>query len=85
MNGTIGNSNPDERGLLPYPIIFAATKGDPGAMSIVVQHYAGYIAYLSTRKVRDEYGNTYYEVDEDMRERLQAKLMRAVLQFDLGR
>lgn len=85
MNGMIGNSNPDERGLLPYPVILAATKGDPGAMSIVVQHHASYIAYLSTRKVRDEYGNFYYGIDEDIRERLQSKLMRAVLQFDLGR
>ena len=85
MNGTIGNSNPDERGLLPYPVILAATKGDPGAMSIVVQHYASYIAYLSTRKVYGKYGNTYYGIDEDIRERLQSKLMRAVLQFDLGR
>ena len=83
MNGTIGNSNPDERGLLPYPVILAATTGDPGAMSIVVQHYASYIAYLSTRKVRDEYGNTYYGTDEDMRERLQAKLMRVVLNYKL--
>lgn len=83
MNGTIGNSNPDERGLLPYPVILAATKGDPGAMSIVVQHYASYIAYLSTRKVRDEYGNTYYGIDEDMRERLQSKLMRVVLNYKL--
>lgn len=83
MNGT--NCSNDERGLLPYPVILAATKGDPGAMSIVVQHYANYIAYLSTRKVRDEYGNFYYGIDEDMRERLQSKLMRAVLQFDLGR
>ena len=83
MNGTSGNSNPDERGLLPYPVILAATTGDPGAMSIVVQHYASYIAYLSTRKVRDEYGNTYYGIDEDMRERLQAKLMRVVLNYKL--
>ena len=55
MNGT--NCNNDERVLLPYPVILAATKGDPSAMSIVVQHYAGYIAYLFTRKVRDEYGH----------------------------
>lgn len=32
MNGT--NCNTDERGLLPYPVILAATKGDPEAMSI---------------------------------------------------
>ncbi len=83
MSGTVGNSNPDERGLLPYPVILAATKGDPDAMRIVIRHYASYIAYLSTRKVRDEYGNTYYGIDEDMRERLQAKLMRVVLNYKL--
>ena len=70
MIGKIDINNPDERGLLPYPVILAATKGDPDAMKIVMQHYASYIAYLSTRKVHDEYGNTYYGIDEDMRERL---------------
>ena len=79
MNGT--NCNTDERGLLPYPVILAATKGDPEAMSIVMQHYQSYIAHLSIRKIRDERGNTYYGVDEDLRERLQSKLMRAVLSF----
>ena len=75
MNGT--NCNTDERGLLPYPVILAATKGDPEAM----KHYQSYIAHLSIRKIRDERGNTYYGVDEDLRERLQSKLMRAVLSF----
>ena len=65
--GRIGNT--DERGLLPYPVILAATKGDPEAMSIVMQHYQSYIAHLSIRKIRDERGNTYYGVDEDLRER----------------
>ena len=38
MNGT--NCNTDERGLLPYPVILAATKGDSlEAMNIVMQHY----------------------------------------------
>ena len=80
MNGKIDN-NPNERGLLPYPVILAATKGDPDAMKIVMQHYASYIAHLSTRKVRDEYGNTYYGIDEDIRDRLRSRLMRAVLSF----
>ena len=31
---------------------------EPQAMNIVVQHYAGYIAHLSMRKLRDERGNT---------------------------
>ena len=29
----------------------------------------------------DERGNTYYGIDDDLWERLQAKLMRAVLSF----
>jgi len=33
------DSDFDERGLLPYPVIVAATKGDPDAMKIVLQNY----------------------------------------------
>lgn len=33
-------SEQSERGLLPYVVIVAATKGDPEAMKMVVQHYA---------------------------------------------
>ena len=75
------NNDHDERGLLPYPVIVAATKGDPDAMKIVLQHFSGYIASLSMRKLYDERGNVYYGVDEDIRERLQARLMRAILTF----
>ncbi|MDL2235844.1 helix-turn-helix domain-containing protein [Christensenellaceae bacterium OttesenSCG-928-L17] len=80
MNGTTGNSG-DERGLLPFPVIIAATKGDPDAMKIVLQQYQSYIAYLSMQKIRDDSGNSYWGIDEDFRERLQAKLMRAILAF----
>ena len=81
MTQTIGNTEQDERSLLPYPVIIAATKGDPEAMQIVVQHYDSYIASLSMRKLRDERGNSYYGIDEDIRDRLRSKLMRAVLSF----
>lgn len=81
MTQTVGNIEQDERGLLPYPVIIAATKGDPEAMQIVVQHYDSYIASLSMRKLRDERGNSYYGIDEDIRARLSSKLMRAVLSF----
>ena len=58
MNGT--NCNENERGLLPYPVILAATKGDPDAMKIVMQHYQSYmlkqpncpfVLYVGTRKL----------------------------------
>ena len=81
MTAHNGNTEQDERGLLPYPVIIAATKGDPEAMKIVVQHYESYIASLSMRKLIDERGNTYYGIDEDIRDRLRSKLMRAVLSF----
>lgn len=81
MTQTIGNTEQDERGLLPYPVIIAAAKGDPEAMEIVVHHYDSYIASLSMRKLRNERGNSYYGIDEDIRDRLRSKLMRAVLSF----
>lgn len=81
MNGTNGKYEGPEVALVPYPIILAATKGDPEAMKLIVQHFSGYIASLSMRKLYDERGNAYYGVDEDIRERLQAKLMRTVLRF----
>lgn len=76
-------SEQSERGLLPYVVIVAATKGDPEAMKMMVQHYEGYISYLSTRTLKDERGNTYYGIDEDIRDRLRSKLMRAVLDFEV--
>ena len=39
------NSDHDERGLLPYPAIVAATKGDPDAMKIVLNRYDSNIRY----------------------------------------
>ena len=81
MTTKVSNTENAESGLLPYPVIIAATKGDPEAMNIVVQHYESYIAYLSMRKLRDERGNTYYGIDEDIRDRLRSRLMRAGLSF----
>ena len=83
MTETIGNTEDNERGLLPYPVIIAAQKGDTEAMSIVVHNYDSYIASLSMRKLRDERGNTYYGIDEDIRDRLRSQLIRAVLSFEV--
>ena len=79
----INTTEQNESGLLPYPVIIAANKGDPEAMQIVVQHYESYIAYLSMRKLCDERGNSYWGVDEDIRDRLRSKLMQAVLTFTI--
>ena len=51
MTAQISKSEQDERGLLPYPVIIGATKGDPEAMNIVVQHLLIFIYYLSIRNL----------------------------------
>ena len=71
----------DESGLLPYPVIAAATAGDPEAIGIVCKHYEGVISDLSIRRLRDERGNTYYGVDGDIYDRLRSRLIRAILDF----
>ena len=74
MNGTNGNEpGYPEKALVPYPVILAATKGDPDAMKIVLQHFSGYIARLSMRKLYDERGNVYFGVDHDIRETAASK------------
>ena len=65
--------------LQPFPNVVVYAKIDVPAL--VLQHFSGYIARLSMRKLYDERGNVYFGVDHDIRERLQAKLMRAVLTF----
>ena len=60
---------------IPVPVILAAVNGDENALAAVVAHYQKYIRALATRPVRDEYGNEYLYVDEDMRLRLETKLI----------
>ena len=56
MNGLNGKPTEyPENALVPYPVILAASKGDPDAMKIVLQHFSGYIASLSMRKLYDDY------------------------------
>ena len=70
--------------LLPYPIIAAAVAGDAEAVSRVVRHYSSYIAAaLSTRTSYGSDGYPRLQVDEELRNRLEAKLIIAILDFDL--
>ena len=42
-------------------------------------NFGGYIKKLATRTLKDEYGNEYLYVDEDMRLRLESKLMKSIV------
>ena len=69
--------------LIPYPVIAAAVRGDPEAVNRVLDHYSGYIAALSTRTSYDPQGCPHSQVDDDLRRRLETKLILAILDFDL--
>ena len=78
---------------IPVPVILAAVNGDEDApaasgravrgvaapLPAVVAHYQSYIRALATRPLKDDYGNTYLCVDEDMRLRLEAKLIHSIV------
>lgn len=67
--------------LLPYSVILAATKGDAEAVNMVLRHYAGYIAKLSMLQYSAEHDNDRMYVDEELRRRLETKLIAAILTF----
>ncbi|MCB6367482.1 helix-turn-helix domain-containing protein [Intestinibacillus massiliensis] len=70
--------------LLPYPVIAAAVRGEPDAVNAIVLYYSGYIAALSTRTSYDVHGCPHSYVDEELRRRLETKLIIAILDFDLN-
>lgn len=61
---------------IPLPVILAASEGDERALNAVLNHY---IRFLAMRPMKDEYGNEHLYVDEDMRLRLEAKLLYSIV------
>ena len=64
---------------IPMTVILSAMNGDAIAIATVILHYQGYIHVLATRSLKDDYGNEHLCVDEDMRLRLEAKLIYAIV------
>ena len=67
--------------LLPYAVIQKAIGGNVEAINAVMKHYAGYIAKLSMREYFDEYGNVRMCIDDELRCRLETKLITKILVF----
>ena len=65
--------------VIPLSVILAAMEGDEAALAVCLVHYKGYIRYLAMRPLKDEYGNEYLFVDEDMRLRLETKLIHSIV------
>jgi len=69
---------------ISFPVIAAAVNGDVDAINAVLKRYEGYIARLSTRMLHDADGNSYMVVDEEMRRRLETKLITKILKFKVA-
>ncbi|MEN3005455.1 helix-turn-helix domain-containing protein [Dehalobacterium formicoaceticum] len=70
--------------LLPFPVIRMAADGNVDAINAVLKHYEGYIAALSTKRLYDENGNPHLCVDEELRRRLETKLITKILAFKVA-
>lgn len=58
--------------LIPFEVIEKAVAGEPEAIELVLQHYSPRIKYLS------KYQRHF---NSDIQDRLQAQLMKAIIQF----
>ena len=64
---------------LPLAVIEAARAGDAGAVEQVLQYYNGYINKLCTRTLYDGSGQPHICIDENMKRRLQIKLIHSIV------
>ena len=64
---------------MTFSIIEKAINEDIEAIDYILAHYRNYIIRLSTRVARDENNNEYMYVDDDMRSRLESKLIYSII------
>ena len=64
---------------IPFSMIEKAINEDIEAIDYILAHYRNYIIRLSTRVARDENNNEYMYVDDDMRSRLENKLIYSII------
>ena len=66
--------------LVSFEVIKAATEGDSEALAKVLKHFEGYIAKMFTRVFYDDVcGQSYLRVDEDLKQRIECKLMAQII------
>jgi len=66
--------------LIEYEIVKRASEGD--AINLIFAHYESYIRKLSLRPYTDEFGMTQFFVDYELKNRLEAKLLEKILDFE---
>lgn len=69
--------------VIPYEIIKLAVNGDTEAMNYILKYFDAYMTSLSRKTVFDARGNDYTYVDQDIKRRLEIKLVISVLKFKI--
>ena len=69
--------------LVPFPLIVKAADGNSEAINQIIRHYRGYMTKRSLRLMKDEYGNQSMVVDEVLRGRMEKRLIKKVLSFEI--
>lgn len=68
---------------IPYATILAVKHGRQEAMTAILRHYEKYIIHYATRTYYDRFGNAHCFLDEDIRQIIEATLMRHIIyRFD---
>jgi len=73
-----------KQSIIPYAVITPAIDGDPVAMTYILNQFDGYINRLASKTLFDGAGNTYTYVDQDLKRRLEVKLMVSILKFEIN-
>ena len=66
---------------LPLSVYVSARAGDPQAVERLLRYYDNYMNCLCTRTLYDEDGYPHLCVDEELRRRLETKLITKILTF----
>ena len=66
-----------------FSTISLAADGDEVAIEKILNHYDAYISKASLRPFYDEHGNMYIVVDMELKGRIRAALIKAILGFDI--
>lgn len=69
--------------MVPFKIIVKAADGDTEAINQVKLHYRPYLSKRSLRLMKDEFGNSKMIVDQDLRSRMETRLITKILDFEI--
>ena len=72
-------SNKSKYNKIPYETIVSAVNGDPIALNQIIVHFRSFTRSKCIRPFKDADGNERWCVDEDMQERIEAKLSSSII------